>query len=392
MVAHVAHLKILIAYQTVYPDYPGGVEHRNHQLATALSERGHDVTLAGWSKTGHRLDGLVHVLSLGPARSIYNQKRTRSTRMTLRFGLDIARLRIDGFDLVETPNMPYVHLPILAAKCRRQRIPLVVTWHEHWGPYWHEYLGAPYWRIYWAIEHLAARLGTTAIAVSELTRTRVAASRRTARTVVVPNGIPFAHLQHYAGTARDPTPRLVFAGRLIQEKRVDLLLRSLSEAARRGIDCTLAVIGSGPEEEVLRRRVSELGLGARVDFKGQMSGASYWSELARSWLAIQASTRDSFGMFPLEAMALGLPVIYCRSDNSALPELVRNGIEGVEVIASPESVARAIGEMLSDAGRLAVFGAAAASRAREYDWEKIAAAIEVEYQAVISLTRKGHAA
>ncbi len=383
-------MRILIAYQTVYPDYPGGVEHRNHQLATALCERGHDVTLAGWSKTGDRLDGLVHVLSLGPARSIYNRRRTRSTRMTLRFGLDIARLPVDQFDVVETPNMPYVHLPLLAAKCRRKRIPLVVTWHEHWGTYWREYLGAPHWRVYWAIEHLAARLGTTAVAVSELTRSRVAASRRAARTVVIPNGVPFARLQQYAGTGRESTPRLVFAGRLIQEKRVDLILDSLSEAARRGITCTLAVIGSGPEEEALRRQASELGLGDRVEFKGHLSGTSYWRELARSWLAIQASTRDSFGMFPLEAMALGLPVVYCQSNDSALPELVRNGIEGVEVIASSKAIATAVGTMLSDAGRLAGFGASASARASEYDWEKIAASIEQEYQSAVALARREH--
>ena len=44
-------LKILIFYQTIYPDYFGGIELRNFELAKALVARGHQVTLTGFSDT-----------------------------------------------------------------------------------------------------------------------------------------------------------------------------------------------------------------------------------------------------------------------------------------------------------------------------------------------------
>ena len=41
-------MKILLLYPTVFPDFIGGVEHRNHELGAALARRGHEVTLAGF--------------------------------------------------------------------------------------------------------------------------------------------------------------------------------------------------------------------------------------------------------------------------------------------------------------------------------------------------------
>ena len=45
-------MKILLVYETVYPDFIGGVESRNYELAAALRRRGHEVTLAGFRKPG----------------------------------------------------------------------------------------------------------------------------------------------------------------------------------------------------------------------------------------------------------------------------------------------------------------------------------------------------
>ncbi|HSG38658.1 MAG TPA: hypothetical protein VLE27_03375, partial [Thermoanaerobaculia bacterium] len=58
-------MKILIVYETVYPDFIGGVEHRNYELAAALCRRGHEVTLTGFCKPLPGIPPRLKVLSLG---------------------------------------------------------------------------------------------------------------------------------------------------------------------------------------------------------------------------------------------------------------------------------------------------------------------------------------
>ena len=81
-------------------------------------------------------------------------------------------------------------------------------------------------------------------------------------------------------------------------------------------------------------------------------------------------------MFPLEAMAAGLPVVYCTSDESALPEMVREGVEGVCVQPEPATLAGAIDSLLTDEGRRETLAIGAARRARGYDWAAVGERVE----------------
>ncbi len=81
-------MKLLIVYETVYPDFIGGVELRNYELAVALCRRGHEVTLAGFcsglTTTVENLR-IVSLGDLGELGGLYNRAGRRSTRQALRF-------------------------------------------------------------------------------------------------------------------------------------------------------------------------------------------------------------------------------------------------------------------------------------------------------------------
>ena len=64
----------------------------------------------------------------------YRARGRRSGIEALTLASQVRRIPLDDIDIVETANIPYLHLPLLARRCRRRRIPLLVTWHEHWGP------------------------------------------------------------------------------------------------------------------------------------------------------------------------------------------------------------------------------------------------------------------
>ncbi|MEA2599544.1 MAG: hypothetical protein QOF89_536 [Acidobacteriota bacterium] len=380
-------MKILLLYETVYPDFLGGVESRNHELALALVRRGHEVTLAGFRKAQPSPDPPgVRVLSLGVLDRLTNAAGQRSTRQAIRFALTVPRVDVSGYDVVETANMPYVHIFPLAVKCALAGKPLVVTWYEYWGDYWKGYVGRLKAPVYKAIEWLTGQLGTAVTASSRLTQERLERNRARSGVELVACGIHVDDVRRAAGvnTPQSPQslhrgegPPLVYAGRLLREKRIDLLLRAVALLKDRHPGVLLTIFGDGPYREALVRLANELGITDRVDFRGHVPTYSeVWAGLGRARVAVQPSEREGFGLFPLEAMAAGLPVVYCESPESAVPELVRDGIEGICTAPDPAALARTLDRLLTDDAEWSRLRANALARAAGYDWDEIARQIE----------------
>jgi glycosyltransferase involved in cell wall biosynthesis len=379
-------VRILILYDTVYPDFIGGVEHRNYELAEALARCGHEVTLGGLCAGSRQVSPNLRVECYGPIGKLYNDRGQRSSRQALRFAGIATRLDVRPYDIVETANIPYLHLPILALKCLLRRKPLFVAWHAHWGAYWRDYIGTWLWPIYFLIEWLAAQFGSGVVAVSSMTAGRVAAQRLRGRVAVLPNGIPLARIQ--AAIPEDalanPGPPIFFAGRLTRERRLDLLLRAVQALGPAPGEILLAVAGKGPALDSLRSLAAELGIAGNVVFHGLLTSDQLFREMARSKVAVQPSSQDSFGLFPLEAMATGLPVVYCKAPDSALPELVRDGREGFGAEADPEAIAAALRRLLTDGDLWRRLHDGALARAREYDWDHIVLRAEELYRGMLA--------
>ncbi|MFP5287584.1 MAG: glycosyltransferase family 4 protein, partial [Thermoanaerobaculia bacterium] len=107
-------MNVLLLYDCIYPRSVGGVEHRNHELARALAARGHRVTLAGFAEAPSEPAPGVEVLPVGPPGRLYTASGKRSTGEAARLARSVFRLDLRGFDVVETANIPYAHLPPLA--------------------------------------------------------------------------------------------------------------------------------------------------------------------------------------------------------------------------------------------------------------------------------------
>lgn len=385
-----SRLNVLNVYDCLAPESLGGVEQRNLELATALARRGHRVTLAGWGSGASRPPAGVNRLLLPGVQPIHDSAGRRRIRAALRFALESYRLELGGFDLVDVANIPYLHLFPLAARCRRLPTPLVVTWHEYWGFHWRRYVGGPTWPAHALTERLAAGLGAEAVAVSRLTAERLGA-RRDEPVTVIPNGVSVERIRAAAAAVHGEGPPLIYAGRLITDKRVDLLLRAVRRLKDNGVDRRfraplLTVVGDGPDRPRLEGLAVELGISEAVVFRGKLPLVSdVWLEIGGARIAVQPSGREGFGLFPLEAMAAGLPVVYCASSESAVSELVRDGREGVRSHPEPEALAAVLAELLSPRGaqRRAELGRAAAARAEAYDWDSVAARVEELYLGLV---------
>jgi glycosyltransferase involved in cell wall biosynthesis len=149
-----------------------------------------------------------------------------------------------------------------------------------------------------------------------------------ARIEVCPPGID---LDRFAASADGaPDEGLVLsAGRLVWEKGHQDVLRALA-ALRGGLlgehrDVRLLIVGSGPEEERLRRYASDLGIADAVELRATVPydemPALYAS--ARCLVLGSLPTRgweEQFGMVLVEALAAGTPVVAAHS--GAIPEVV----------------------------------------------------------------------
>jgi glycosyltransferase involved in cell wall biosynthesis len=135
---------------------------------------------------------------------------------------------------------------------------------------------------------------------------------------------------------------VAFAGRLVREKGVDVLLSAFADVAKRLPAARLVLVGDGPERPVLEKQVRDLGIAERVEVTGRLSPEETQGRLAGAWIqAVPSRWPEPFGMVATEAMMRGAAVV--ASDIGGLPEIVEHGRTGLLV---PPGDARAFAAAL----------------------------------------------
>jgi glycosyltransferase involved in cell wall biosynthesis len=186
------------------------------------------------------------------------------------------------------------------------------------------------------------------------------------RVRVVHNGI---NLDGYevepGGNPRSPTPVLGFFARMCPEKGLDTLVEAyllLRQRGRAG-NLKLRVGGScGPADEMfvnaLRERLQAAGLLGDVEFHPNLDRAGKLAFLrSLSVFSVPARCGEAFGLYVIEAMAAGVPVVQPRV--AAFPELIEATGGGVLCAADdPQALAEAIEGLLLDRARARALGEA----------------------------------
>lgn len=192
---------------------------------------------------------------------------------------------------------------------------------------------------------------------------------------MIENGVDFktwARPQAIADRPPDGSFRLVFVGRLIALKAVDITLEALTLARAAGVDARLDILGDGPELHRLETRSHDLGLGDAVRFHGFLPQARCAEIMLRSDALILNSVRECGGAVVLEAMSLGLPVI--AADWGGPADYIDQSC-GLLISPTPRSsfadrLSRAMLQLARDPEMRRRMGEAGAQKVRaEFDWE-----------------------
>ena len=188
----------------------------------------------------------------------------------------------------------------------------------------------------------------------------------------------------------DDDVAIVFLGRLVMEKGLDVFAETIARLRTAGVAHKVLVIGDGPA-----RGWFEASLPADTIFAGFKTGAALGEALASGDVFFNPSVTEAFGNVTLEAMASGLPVIAARATGSS--SLVSDGVTG-RLVAPSGSKARdaaafaeAIAPFCADASLRAGYGAAGEARACEFSWEAINAVVAETYVELVE-ERRGRCA
>lgn len=340
-------MRVCLVYDCLYPYTVGGAERWYRNLAERLVAEGHEVTyltLRQW-ECGERLelDPRIEVVTVGPRMDLYVGDRRRILP-PLVFGAGVLwhLLRKGGrYDVVHTASFPYFSL--LAAGIARVlgRFALVVDWHEVWSrSYWLEYLGGVGGRIGHGVQLLCARIPQRAFCFSRLHAERLREEGLHGEVTVLQG--------EYAGSLDAPTaipaePLVVFAGRMIPEKRAPLGVAGVAIAAQRIPGLRGVFYGDGPEREAVLAAIAELGAQETIEAPGFVDSGRLEASLRSALCMLLPSSREGYGMVVVEASAVATPAVVVAAPDNAAVELVSEGLNGTIVPhAEPEALAEAI--------------------------------------------------
>ena len=192
--------------------------------------------------------------------------------------------------------------------------------------------------------------------------------------------LPIGDASHEAAEApsRVPGHRILFAGRLMDVKGVDYLLRAMPRAqAKLERSLHLTIAGDGPARAKLERMARDMGIAA--EFTGWVASHGR-SELMRNsaLLAVPSLWPEPFGMVGVEAGRLGMPAVGFAV--GGIPDWLISGETGELAPGDPptvEGLADAIVRALADPEHYRKLCAGAWRKASEFSLERHISQLEL---------------
>ncbi len=180
-------------------------------------------------------------------------------------------------------------------------------------------------------------------------------------------------------------PLVVYVGRMSREKDLDALLEPMRRLRRRVPGARLAMVGSGPHVEELRKRFDP----DWTVFTGYMSGAELAQAYASADVFAFPSTTETLGLVALESMASGVPVVGARA--GGIPFVIDDGRTGF--LADPgdaDAWVDRLGRLLTDPGLRREMGRAVREEAERHSWRAATQTLVGFYEQAIDLHWSNH--
>jgi 1,2-diacylglycerol 3-alpha-glucosyltransferase len=326
-------LTILIAADT-YPPHINGAAQFGYRLAKGMTGRGHNVHVLacradnGKSFTEFRPEGTVHRLRSHGVPTHEYFRICLPWEIKKEISLLFDRVKPDVVH-IQSHYMIGEHVLYEAVK---RGIRVVATNHfmpENLNPF----LPFPQWfkdiigKISW--KDMGKVMGQADVVTTPTPLAAKAMHQHAFLRKVLPlsNGIDSAAYELQPGEQIEPHPHptVMFAGRLAEEKHVDVLIEAVSKTPPE-LNVHLEIVGGGEVRSSLEELVRRLGMSDRVKFLGLASDEDLRKAYIQADLFCMPGTAELQSLVTLEAMSASTPVVL--ADAMALPHLVRDGENG----------------------------------------------------------------
>ena len=355
-------------------DVPGGVQQHIKDLAEALIDEGHDVSVISPADDDTPLPPYV----TGAGRAVPVPYNGSVARLSFGF-LSVSRVRRwikeGGFDVLHVHEPEIPSLSLLA--CWVASGPIVATFHT----------AIPRSRVL-LVTYPVVRTGLEKIngriAVSEAARTTLV-EHIGGDAVVIPNGVATRRYRKADPLPGWPGPggAIGFLGRLDEPRKgLQVLLKAFEVLGQERPGLRLLIAGPAADPGDVLDRVPA-ALRDRVILLGQVSEEDKVRVLHSVDVFCSPNTGgESFGIVTAEAMAAGVPIV--ASDIEAFRQVLRGGEAG-ELFTTGDAgdLARAAGRLLDDPARRAALSAAALVAVADYDWSVVARSVLSVYETVV---------
>lgn len=180
------------------------------------------------------------------------------------------------------------------------KVPFVIT--EHWSKLNYEVIGEEEVKLCEGYAHADAIITVSSQLADSLKR------KFGADSVVIHNMVADRFFDGELKQRVSDKIKFVSVGALIPRKGYDILIKAFANA-KKNSNCTLSIVGAGPEEAALRELICEHQLQDKVFLLGGKSPDEIGEIIEDSDCFALTSRRETFGIVYIEAMAKGKPVI-----------------------------------------------------------------------------------
>jgi glycosyltransferase involved in cell wall biosynthesis len=365
----------------------GGVSEVVYQLATHLTQKGHQVTLLTSdyladqeTQTGFSFD-IVRLPSFSRWGFYLTPKM-----------IPWLRTNLEKFDIVHLQE--FRTFQNIAASCfaRNTTTPLVFTAHGTMPNIIEKRLFKGLFDLFFKRLILNQMTAFTAVSEEEVNDYLHVGVQKN-KIILILNGLnvdeltkPSKQMPIKTDNDRPELKRIIFLGRLHKKKRIDRLLKAFSVINQHSPNTQVIIAGPDNGEQAnLRNLAHKLGVAERVSFPGPVYGEQKVAFLQSADVLAYPSSHEVFGLVPFEALMCGTPVVVTAG--TGMGDLIHQAGAGQTV---PQDDPQA----LADALLWALANPQAAQVQVRYgqrfikenlDWPIIAGQYEMLYQQVLKL-------
>ncbi len=182
---------------------------------------------------------------------------------------------------------------------------------------------------------------------------------------------PCVNSNAFSKTKKTAHPSFIYMGRLKPYKNIDIAIKAFAQVHSQFPKSKLTIAGDGESRGSLSKLVKSLRLKRSVTFTGRISEQKKAQLLAKSWIALQPSSFEGWGITVIEANASGTPVI--ASKVNGLRDSVIDGKTGILVpVKDPGEMAKAMQMLISKPKKLMQLSRNASEWAKSFDWDNSA--------------------